>query len=54
MCMLLLQSLIRVLISVKFMIVCAGKKADYSPIEYPKPDGKISFDLLSNLQRRWE
>ena len=22
-----------------------------SPIEYPKPDGKLSFDLLSNLQR---
>lgn len=25
--------------------------AKHSPIAYPKPDGKISFDLLSNLQR---
>ncbi|KAL0589415.1 hypothetical protein ABG067_002634 [Albugo candida] len=24
---------------------------DFAPIEYPKPDGVISFDLLSNLQR---
>jgi electron-transferring-flavoprotein dehydrogenase len=23
----------------------------HSPIEYPKPDGKLSFDLLSNLTR---
>lgn len=23
----------------------------HTPIEYPKPDGKLSFDLLSNLQR---
>jgi len=23
----------------------------YTPIEYPKPDGKLSFDLLTNLQR---
>lgn len=25
--------------------------ANYKPIEYPKPDGKISFDLLTNLSR---
>lgn len=24
---------------------------DFSPIDYPKPDGKLTFDLLSNLQR---
>lgn len=24
---------------------------DFSPIEYPKPDGQLTFDLLSNLQR---
>lgn len=24
---------------------------DFAPIEYPKPDGKLTFDLLSNLQR---
>ena len=24
---------------------------DVTPIEYPKPDGKLSFDLLTNLQR---
>ncbi|RLN80354.1 hypothetical protein BBJ28_00012617 [Nothophytophthora sp. Chile5] len=24
---------------------------DFSPIAYPKPDGKLTFDLLSNLQR---
>jgi len=24
---------------------------DCSPIEYPKPDGKLSFDLLTNLAR---
>jgi electron-transferring-flavoprotein dehydrogenase len=24
---------------------------DFTPIEYPKPDGKLTFDLLSNLQR---
>ncbi|RHY26543.1 hypothetical protein DYB32_007507 [Aphanomyces invadans] len=24
---------------------------DFSPIEYPKPDGVLTFDLLSNLQR---
>jgi electron-transferring-flavoprotein dehydrogenase len=24
---------------------------DYAPIEYPKPDGVLSFDLLTNLQR---
>jgi len=28
-----------------------GKAIDYQPINYPKPDGKISFDLLSNLAR---
>ena len=28
-----------------------GKAADHSEIIYPKPDGKISFDLLSNLAR---
>lgn len=26
-----------------------GKSADYMPIEYPKPDGKISFDRLTNV-----
>eukprot|EP00043_Microstomoeca_roanoka_P002362 m.37892 g.37892 ORF g.37892 m.37892 type:complete len:613 (-) comp11437_c0_seq1:242-2080(-) len=25
--------------------------AEFSPIEYPKPDGKLTFDLLSNLSR---
>lgn len=25
--------------------------SEFSPIEYPKPDGKLTFDLLSNLQR---
>ncbi|GAB9462537.1 Electron transfer flavoprotein-ubiquinone oxidoreductase [Globisporangium polare] len=24
---------------------------DFTPIHYPKPDGKLTFDLLSNLQR---
>ncbi|TDH70810.1 hypothetical protein CCR75_001856 [Bremia lactucae] len=24
---------------------------DFKPIEYPKPDGQLTFDLLSNLQR---
>lgn len=24
---------------------------DCTPIEYPKPDGALSFDLLTNLQR---
>jgi electron-transferring-flavoprotein dehydrogenase len=28
-----------------------GKASDYSPIDYPKPDGKLTFDILSNLQR---
>jgi electron-transferring-flavoprotein dehydrogenase len=27
------------------------KAADCTPIEYPKPDGKISFDILTNLAR---
>ncbi len=26
-----------------------GKKDDYKPIEYPKPDGKITFDRLTNV-----
>jgi len=26
-----------------------GKAADYKPIDYPKPDGKLSFDRLTNL-----
>jgi len=26
-----------------------GKAADYSQIEYPKPDGKLSFDRLTNV-----
>ena len=26
-----------------------GKAADFAPIEYPKPDGKISFDRLTNV-----
>jgi electron-transferring-flavoprotein dehydrogenase len=26
-----------------------GKKTDYRPIEYPKPDGKITFDRLSSV-----
>lgn len=26
-------------------------KSHYKPIDYPKPDGKISFDLLTNLSR---
>lgn len=30
---------------------CTGKAKDYKPIEYPKPDGKLSFDLLENLSR---
>ena len=28
-----------------------GLAKDHKPIEYPKPDGVISFDLLTNLQR---
>lgn len=28
-----------------------GKAEHYSPIEYPRPDGKLSFDLLTNLSR---
>jgi len=28
-----------------------GLKKDFSPIEYPKPDGKLTFDILSNLAR---
>ncbi len=30
-----------------------GKKKDFAPIQYPKPDGLLTFDLLSNLQRRY-
>ena len=26
-----------------------GKAADYRPIDYPKPDGKLSFDRLTNV-----
>ncbi len=26
-----------------------GEAADYAPIDYPKPDGKISFDRLTNV-----
>ncbi len=25
--------------------------AEYKPIDYPKPDGKLSFPLLTNLAR---
>ena len=28
-----------------------GEVANFEPIEYPKPDGVFSFDLLTNLQR---
>mmetsp|Transcript_17625 Transcript_17625/g.27250 ORF Transcript_17625/g.27250 Transcript_17625/m.27250 type:complete len:225 (+) Transcript_17625:226-900(+) len=28
-----------------------GKASEYSPIEYPKPDGVLTFDILTNLQR---
>jgi electron-transferring-flavoprotein dehydrogenase len=28
------------------------KASECKPIEYMKPDGVISFDLLTNLQRR--
>ena len=28
-----------------------GKKADYQEIAYPKPDGVLTFDILSNLTR---
>ena len=28
-----------------------GKAADYEEIEYPKPDGVLTFDILTNLQR---
>jgi len=28
-----------------------GLKQDFSPIEYPKPDGVITFDILTNLAR---
>ncbi len=30
---------------------CTEPAAQHKPIDYPKPDGKISFDLLTNLQR---
>ncbi|WP_114287454.1 electron transfer flavoprotein-ubiquinone oxidoreductase [Candidatus Halocynthiibacter alkanivorans] len=28
---------------------CTGKAADYAPIDYPKPDGTLSFDRLTNV-----
>lgn len=28
---------------------CTGKAKDFSPIEYPKPDGKLTFDKLTNV-----
>jgi electron-transferring-flavoprotein dehydrogenase len=28
-----------------------GKANQYTPIQYPAPDGKLTFDLLTNLQR---
>ena len=28
---------------------CTGKAADYPVLEYPKPDGKLSFDRLTNV-----
>eukprot|EP01129_Flabellula_baltica_P006471 TRINITY_DN2425_c0_g1_i1.p1 TRINITY_DN2425_c0_g1~~TRINITY_DN2425_c0_g1_i1.p1 ORF type:complete len:603 (-),score=160.55 TRINITY_DN2425_c0_g1_i1:28-1836(-) len=28
-----------------------GLAKDYKPIDYPKPDGKLSFDILTNLAR---
>lgn len=28
-----------------------GKKTEHKPIDYPAPDGELTFDLLSNLQR---
>ena len=30
---------------------CTAPAANFSPIAYPKPDGVLSFDLLSNLSR---
>lgn len=30
---------------------CTEKASLHRPIEYPKPDGKLTFDLLTNLQR---
>jgi electron-transferring-flavoprotein dehydrogenase len=30
---------------------CTGEAAKYKEIEYPAPDGKLTFDLLTNLQR---
>ncbi|MFT3690443.1 4Fe-4S dicluster domain-containing protein [Paenirhodobacter sp.] len=29
--------------------LATGKAKDYKPIDYPKPDGKISFDRLTNV-----
>jgi electron-transferring-flavoprotein dehydrogenase len=26
------------------------KASEFTPIEYPKPDGQYTFDLLTNLQ----
>ena len=28
---------------------CLESKEKYKPIEYPKPDGKLTFDLLSSV-----
>ena len=28
---------------------CTGKADDFSPIDYPKPDGKLTFDRLSSV-----
>lgn len=28
------------------------KASEFAPIDYPKPDGQITFDLLTNLQVR--
>lgn len=30
---------------------CTGFAKDFKPIEYPKPDGVLTFDLLTNLSR---
>ena len=30
---------------------CTKPASNFQPIEYPKPDGELSFDLLTNLAR---